>query len=287
MKSNVHSRRSFAKRFSLGAAGLAFARFSAASGRTVKRFPLTETIKFGVASYSLRTLSRQEAIAAMQELGVSYISVKSFHLPYEDTSEELGAGRKQFEAAGIRIVSGGVITFRRDVDEDVQKYFDYARYCGMPMMIISTTAEILPRIESFVKKYDIKVAIHNHGPEDENFPAPADALSVIKDMDPRIGVCVDVGHTSRTGTDVVAAIADAGDRLLDVHIKDLRDLMEQHSDCIVGEGAMPVADIFRQLQNMQYDGYVNLEYEIDADFPIPGMKLSFAYMRGVLAGLAG
>jgi len=199
----------------------------------------------------------------------------------------LGAGRKQFEAAGIRIVSGGVITFRRDVDEDVQKYFDYARYCGMPMMIISTTAEILPRIESFVKKYDIKVAIHNHGPEDENFPAPADALSVIKDMDPRIGVCVDVGHTSRTGTDVVAAIADAGDRLLDVHIKDLRDLMEQHSDCIVGEGAMPVADIFRQLQNMQYDGYVNLEYEIDADFPIPGMKLSFAYMRGVLAGLAG
>jgi hypothetical protein len=28
-----------------------------------------------------------------------------------------------------------------------------------------------------------------------------------------------------------------------------------------------------------------LEYEINADNPVPGMEKSFAYMRGVLAGM--
>jgi sugar phosphate isomerase/epimerase len=104
-------------------------------------------------------------------------------------------------------------------------------------------------------------------------------------MDPRMGVCLDVGHTTRTGIDIIEAMNLSGDRLLDVHIKDLRDLKVKESQCIVGEGAMPIARIFEQLEKMSYPGYVNLEYEIDADNPLPGMKQSFAYMRGVLAGL--
>jgi sugar phosphate isomerase/epimerase len=71
-----------------------------------------------------------------------------------------------------------------------------------------------------------------------------------------------------------------------MHIKDLRDLKAKDSQCIVGEGVIPIPDIFRRLIAMRYSGYVNLEYEIDADDPLPGMKQSFAYMRGVLAGLA-
>jgi sugar phosphate isomerase/epimerase len=155
----------------------------------------------------------------------------------------------------------------------------------MPLMVIAPTPATLPRIERFVEEYGIQVAIHNHGPEDPYFPGPQDALPVIRDMDPRVGVCLDVGHTTRTGIDIVEAIGLSGDRLLDVHIKDLRDLKVKESQCIVGEGAMPIARIFEQLEKMSYPGYVNLEYEIDAENPLPGMKQSFAYMRGVLAGL--
>ncbi len=108
----------------------------------------------------------------------------------------------------------------------------------------------------------------------------------MRKLDARIGLCIDVGHTVRTGTDVVRAIADAGPRLLDMHMKDLRDLTAKGSQCIVGEGAIPIAGIFRQLGTMGYRGYVNLEYEIDPDAPLPGMRQSFAYMRGALAGLA-
>ncbi|MGH9341190.1 MAG: sugar phosphate isomerase/epimerase family protein [Acidobacteriota bacterium] len=247
----------------------------------------SEDVKLGVASYSVRNFPRAEAIRMIQDLETPYVNIKEFHLPYKSTPAELAAGRKEFEDAGLKIVGGGTISLRKDDDDDIRYYFEYAKACGMPLMVVAPTQQTMPRVEKFVKEYDIKVAIHNHGPEDEYFPRPHDALAVVKDMDPRCGLCIDVGHTARTGVDVVESIALAGDRLLDMHIKDLRDLMAKDSQCIVGQGAMPVADIFRQLKKMNYQGYVNIEYEINADDPLPGMEQSLAYMRGVLAGLRG
>ena len=244
------------------------------------------TLNLGIASYSLRNFPRDKAIEMVKALGTPYVNFKSVHLPFELSPDQLAAARREIEAAGLVIVGGGVITFDEDSDPGVEKYFAYAKAAGMPLVAIHTDPKLLPRIERFAKQYDIKVAIHNHGPEDKHFPSPYDALPHVKKLDARIGLCIDVGHTVRTGTDVVRAIADAGPRLLDMHMKDLRDLTAKGSQCIVGEGAIPIADIFRQLGAMSYRGYVNLEYEIDADAPLPGMKQSFAYMRGALAGLA-
>ncbi len=281
-------RRTFLKTAAVGAAGAAvglpaIARGVVPSGAAA----LTAgTLKLGVASYSLRNFPRQQAIEMVKALRTPFINIKSFHLPYELSPAELAAGRREFEAAGLQIVGGGTITFQRDTDEEVRQYFEYAKHSGMPLMVVTGAPEILPRVERFAKQYDIKVAIHNHGPEDRFYPSPYDALRYVRTMDPRMGLCIDIGHTVRTGTDVVQSIADAGPRLLDLHIKDLRDLRDRESQCIVGEGAIPIAAIFRQLLAMNYPGYANLEYEIHPDDPLPGMQRSFAYMRGVLAGLA-
>ncbi len=284
MTDRHRSRRDFVEALAVGTAGLAVAP-SLAGG--VARAPATVsgTIKLGVASYSLRELTRADAIAAIQALLSRYVNIKSFHLPYESTPTDLAAGRKAFEDAGLAIVGGGVITLQEDDDDDIRSYFEYAKAAGMPLMVIAPTPTTMPRIERFVREYDIKVAIHNHGPEDAYFPGPRDALPIIRDMDPRVGLCVDLGHTTRTGVDIVEALAEAGDRVLDIHAKDLKDLMARDSQCIVGEGAMPMREIFRQLAAMNYVGYVNLEYEIDAANPLPGMQRSFAYMRGLLRGL--
>jgi sugar phosphate isomerase/epimerase len=243
--------------------------------------------KLGIATYSLREFQRGLAIRMIRQLGISYASVKEFHLPYRLSPEELAAAAKEFERGGVTITSGGVVYFTKDEDSDVRRYFDYARTAGMPMLIIMPTHQVLPRIERFVKEYNIAVAIHNHGPEDKQFPTPEAALKAVSGMDPRVGVCIDVGHTARAGVNPVEAIRAAGPRLLDVHIKDLRNFHERGSDVPVGDGAMPIVAIFQELRKMNYRGFVNLEYEIDADNPIPGMSKSIAYMRGVLAGLRG
>ncbi len=285
-------RRTFLKFAALGAAGAALTELGTANTIVAQQVkPIIDStagydgLKLGVASYSLRNFSRQQAIEMTKALGTQYINLKSVHLPYDASPAEIAAARQEIEAAGLQIVGGGLITFEIDTDDGVRKYFDYAKAAGMPVIVGTCKPGVLPRIEKFVKQYNIKLAIHNHGPGDENFPSPYDALRAVKGMDARMGLCIDLGHTVRTGTDVVRAVADAGPRLIDMHAKDLRDLKVMESQCIVGEGKIPIAEVFRQLETIGYPGYINLEYEIDAQDPMPGMKQSFAYMRGVLAGL--
>jgi sugar phosphate isomerase/epimerase len=241
-----------------------------------------DKIRLGVASYSLRNLKRPQAIEAVKACGVSYVNIKpDAHLPYTLSADQLAAGRKEFEDAGLKIVGCGNNSIGSE--KQIASLFEYAKAGGFSLLVIAPKPELLPAIEAAVKQSGIAVAIHNHGPEDKMFPAPSDALKLIKDMDPRVGLCIDVGHTTRAGKDVVQEIADAGARVLDMHMKDLKDLMNKNSQCPVGDGKMPVAEIFKQLVKQNYAGYVNLEYEIEANDPVPGMKKSFDFMKKVAA----
>jgi sugar phosphate isomerase/epimerase len=241
--------------------------------------------KLGVASYSLRKLSRADAIKALEALKVQYINIKDFHAPLTSAPQELAQAKKDFESSGIKIIGVGNVSFAKDDEGEMRRNFEYAKMLGAPVIVMAPTAVTAPKIEKFVKEYNIKAAIHNHGPEDKHFPAPSDVLKVVKGMDQRMGLCVDIGHTTRTGADILSAIKETGPRLHDMHVKDLSNLMDKNSQVAVGDGAMPIASIFRLLQKMGYKGGVMLEYEINADNPVPGMQKSFAYMRGVLAGM--
>lgn len=256
-----------------------------AAASCLPSFAAEEKIRLGVASYSLRKFKRAQAIAMVKACETSYINIKSVHLPLSLSPDQLAEGRKEFDDAGLKVVGSG--NNGLGSEKDIAELFEYARAARFPLLVIAPKPSLLPKIEEAVKKSGIPVAIHNHGPEDKEFPAPSDALRLIKDMDPRVGLCVDVGHTTRTGKDVVKEIADAGPRVLDMHIKDLRDLMDKKSQVPVGDGKMPVREIFAQLIKQSYGGYVNLEYEIDENDPLPGMKKSFAYMRKIAEEVSG
>ena len=234
----------------------------------------------------MRKFPRAEAIQIIKRLGLRYVNIKSYHLPLDSTPDQIREARKEFEDAGLIIVGGGNIEFRTDDERDMRHKFDYARLAGMPLIVCAPTKITLPKLEKFVQEYDIKIAVHNHGPKD-NFPAPQDALKILRDMDPRCGVCVDVGHTAEAHVDPVEAIRASGARLLDVHIKDMRVFGDVNTLCDVGDGVLPIPAIFSELHKMNYTASVNLEYEINENDPFPGMSRSYAYMFGVLAGLKG
>jgi sugar phosphate isomerase/epimerase len=242
-------------------------------------------IELGVASYSFRKFSRTQAIQMLKELGTPYLNVKSFHLPLNSSPEEIDAAKKEFADAGVIIVGIGNVDFQKDDEADIKSKFEYAKRLGAPLIVCAPTHVTFPKLGKFVEEYNIRIAVHNHGPEDKNFPTPQSVLAVVKDMDPRCGLCIDVGHTARTGADVVQSIAEAGTRLLDMHVKDLANMSAKESQVAAGEGKMPFPEIFRQLIKMNYHGAVNLEYEINEENPMPGMQKSFSYMRGVLAGI--
>jgi sugar phosphate isomerase/epimerase len=269
------------------AAGIAGWSAAGAPSAFAKIEPAPWGIKLGVATYSLRSFDRAKAIEMIKALQTPWVSIKEFHLKYVLSPDELAKGRKEFEDAGLKIMSGGNVDLKSPDPAVLKKSFEYAKGAGMKMMVCAPMHENLKTLEGLAKEYDISLAIHNHGPEDKHFPSPKTVLDAIKGMDRHMGLCMDIGHSTRTGTDVVKAAAEAGSRLIDVHVKDLRDLMDKNSQCDVGDGAMPFPALFKQLKKMNYQGCVNLEYEINAKDPLPGMQRSFSYMRGVLAGLAG
>jgi sugar phosphate isomerase/epimerase len=249
-------------------------------------------IRLGVASYSLRSFDRTKAIEMLKALHIEYISIKDVHLKQTIPAAEIEAGAKEFRDAGIKIMSGGNVDMKETTVEDMRKHFEYAKHAGMPMMVCAPTPENVKVVEALAKEYNIKCAIHNHGPEDKHFPTPESVLKAVKNLDPRVGLCMDVGHSARAGADVVKSIADAGTRLLDMHVKDLSTFTQKAGQkpgdlqVDVGDGVMPFPGIFKQLKKMGYKGCVNLEYEIHDKDPLPGMQRSFSYLRGVLAGLA-
>jgi sugar phosphate isomerase/epimerase len=241
-------------------------------------------IRLGLASYTFRNFSRAQLIVFMKQLNILELNAKDVkdHLPM-NPQEEAGA-LADYAAAGITLHAAGAIYFTKDEDEDVRSKFEYCKRAGISVIVAGDPApETLPRIEKFVKEYDIRFAIHNHGPEDKLWHSPLNVLSAVKRMDPRIGCCIDVGHTARAGVDIVQAIHEAGPRLFNVHMKDLTNFDNKESQVAVGEGMMPVRKMFEALIAIKYPGFVDLEYEIHPDDPMPGVIASFAYMRRVLS----
>ncbi|MBV8672018.1 MAG: sugar phosphate isomerase/epimerase [Acidobacteriaceae bacterium] len=244
-------------------------------------------IRLGMASYTFRNFDRARVIEFMKELNLANLNAKDVgdHLPFSPPGATQQAV-EDYTSKGIRLTAVGTVYFPKNDDDDIRPKFDYAKRAGVGVIVAGDPApDTLPRIEKFVNEYDIRIAIHNHGPEDKLWHSPMDVLKAVGSMDPRMGCCIDVGHTARAGTDVVEAIKAAGPRLFDVHMKDLTDFHSKESQVSVGDGIMPVRGIFEALIAIRYKGYVDLEYEVHADDPMPGVTQSIAYMRGVLAGM--
>ena len=243
-------------------------------------------VRLGICSYTFRNFTRAQMLGYLKQLNLTDLNVKDTkdHLPMDPTLEAQALA--DYAAAGIKLHAAGAIYFPKNDEADIRGKFEYAKRAGIGVIVAGDpTPDSLKWIERFVKEYDIKIAIHNHGPEDKFFPSPFDVLKAIKDLDPRIGFCIDVGHAARANANLVEAIHATGPRLYDMHIKDLANFTSRESQVAVGAGILPIHDIFKALIDIKYPGFVDLEYEINGDNPMPGVIESMAYMRGVLAGM--
>jgi sugar phosphate isomerase/epimerase len=285
-RKNTVSRRDFIRSSSVFATAFAIPSVILASSQAPPYAEKAAPIQLGLASYTFRNFNRAQMIGFMKQLNVFALNAKDVkdHLPMDAQQE--AAALADYAAAGIKLHAAGAVYFAKNDDADIRAKFEYCKRAAIEVIVAGDpTPETLPRIEKFVKEYNTRIAIHNHGPEDKLWPSPLDVLKAVNGMDPRIGCCIDVGHTVRAGTDVVQAIQEAGPRLLNVHMKDLTSFESKESQVAVGGGIIPVRKMFEALIATKYRGFVDLEYEIHPDDPIPGVIASFAYMRGVLAGM--
>lgn len=238
-------------------------------------------LKVGVASYSLRKMPLDAAIKAIRRVGLNYVSIKDSHLAMKSTPEQRREVTKKFKDAGITPLSCGVI-YMENNEANIRAAFEYAKDATIPTIVCAPHPDSFPILDKMVKEYDIRLAIHNHGPGDKLYPSPYDALKLAEPFDARIGLCIDVGHTARTGVDPAEAIVKCRARLYDMHFKDLNSSQPKGSPVEVGRGVLNIKAMLKAAIEIQFAHHLGFEYEKDADDPLPGLAESVGYVHGVL-----
>ncbi len=286
-RSSAQSRRGVLR---LGASAAALSTLGHFASRTPAQEPARAArdpwlgLKMGIATYTFSKLPLDAAIAGVKRVDLRYASIKDAHLPLKSTKEERQAVAKKFYDAGITLLSCGVIT-PADDEGSIRNMFEYARDAGIPTIVCKPSRKSLPVLDRFVKETGLKVAIHNHGPEDKVWPSPLDAWVAIQSLDERIGVCIDVGHTARCGVDPVEAIRKCAPRLYDLHIKDIAVASGNSRPVELGRGVLDLRGILDALLDIKYAGHLGLEFEKNLNDPIPGTAESIGYLKGVLSGM--
>ncbi|HEY3372421.1 MAG TPA: TIM barrel protein [Prolixibacteraceae bacterium] len=274
------NRRNFLKLSGLGMAAVALPGISQAMpspAKNIKSLP----IRLGLASYTLRKMNLDDALAVCQRLDLKQISLKDFHLKLNSSDAEIAEAVKKCKDAGVNLGSGGVIYMKSEADVDAA--FEYARKAGMNMIIGVPNHDMLPYAEKKVKEYNIRLAVHNHGPGDLVYPSCESAYVLIKNMDPRMGLCLDIGHTQRIGRDPSADLKDYFERIFEIHMKDVSTSDSNGKAIEIGHGVIDIPRFLKTVIKLKFPGIISFEYEKEDKDPVPGLAESLGYVRGVLA----
>ncbi len=281
------SRRDLLKASALTAAALPFLNHETEAAQNGAATDPWRGLKIGVATYTFREFPIEQTIKGVQRAGMKYVSIKNVknHVDLSHTTEERKQRAQMFRDAGLVPLSVGNVGMRGS-DAEIRKGFEYAKDVGVPTIVCSPRRDAIPLLDQLVKEFDIKLAIHNHGPEDKGyFPSPYDAMELISKYDKRIGLCIDVGHTARAGVDPAESIIKCKDRLYDVHLKDISALGNSNTPIEGGRGILNLKAILQALIKIKYQGLAGYEYEKDGKDPLPGLVETIGYTRGLLAGL--
>ena len=275
------NRRKFLKAAGIGIAAATVSGLANASVSQSEKKIGKIDFELGVASYSVRKFSQEEALDMTLRCGMKRICFKSMHLPLDSDKETIKKAVALCEEKGVALYGGGVIYMKSK--EQVDQAFEYAKTAGMEMIVGVPNHELLKYVEGKVKESDIKLAIHNHGPGDKLYPSAESAYNLIKDMDKRMGLCIDIGHTKRINRDPEQDLKDFFDRVFDVHIKDVTKAAKAGKTVIIGRGIIDFPSFLEAVVKLGYKGTLALEYEAEGDDPLPGMMESFGYIKGILA----
>lgn len=240
-----------------------------------------EPFRIGMAGYTFVRFDVDKTLETLRATDVHYLCIKDFHLPLNSTDEQIAAFHARLAASDVTGYAVGPIYMKTEAEAD--RAFDYARRVGVKLIVGVPNVELLPYIEQKVKEYDVRYAIHLHGPDIALYPDADDVWMHTKDLDPRIGMCLDIGHDVRNGKDPVADLRKYHSRIFDIHIKDVTAPTKAGYSLEIGRGVIDFPAFVRALRDVGYSGVCSLEHEKDMDAPFAGISESIGYFRGVVA----
>jgi len=278
---------SFSRRqFLAASAGVASASFSLAAlpclAADEKDADPYAGLPMGIQSYSLRKFNLTEALRHIQGLGLHYVEFYSAHFDPAASSEKIAEMKSVLAKAKLKINAHGVNGFGKDHAAN-RKVFQFAKAAGFRNITADPAPESFDSLDKLVEEFDIRIAIHNHGPG-HRYDGLASVQKAVKDHHKHIGACVDTGHVLRSAEDPVKWIAELGPRVFALHIKDVAEHKDRTHDVVIGKGHLDVEGMFRGLKKISFptDGSLSIEYESNPDNPVADIAECLAVARGVI-----
>lgn len=275
----MSSRRNFIQKSVLGIAGTAVLPLLGNAHATAGS-DKEGSLQTGMAGFTFAKFDVEKSIAMMKRVSVSNLSIKDFHLPLDSSPEQIQSVLSQFKEGGINVYAVGVIYMK--TKEAVDQAFEYAKKVGVSLIVGVPNPELIDYAEEKVKSSNIRLAIHNHGPEDKLYPSPKNVYDQIKNRDERVGLCIDIGHSTRAGQDPAKAVLEYSKRVFDLHIKDVSAAVREGKAIELGRGVIDFPALVKALEKIKYKGFCSLEFEKDMTDPLPGIAESAGYFRGVV-----
>jgi sugar phosphate isomerase/epimerase len=237
----------------------------------------------GAQSYSLRNFNTLEAVRHLQGMDLHFVEFYSKHLDPAATDEQIESTKKLLAEAEITLNAHGVNGFTRDHAAN-RRLFEFARRAGIRNITANPEPDSFDSLDKLVAEYDIRIAIHNHGPG-ALYDKIDDVKRAVDGRHKWIGACVDTGHFIRSKEDPVKAVHELGPRVFALHVKDEAKQEANSHNVVIGTGHLDVVELFRALRKIQFpaDGSLSLEYEANPDNPIDDMKQCLEVAREAIA----
>ncbi|MDR1584469.1 MAG: sugar phosphate isomerase/epimerase [Prevotellaceae bacterium] len=247
----------------------------------VKKAKAKDLFKVSMAGYSFAKFGLAQSLKMLQRIDVHYLCIKDFHLPLNSSEKQIAAFHEKLKEANVTGYGVGPIYMNSELEVD--NAFEYAKKVGVNLIVGVPLHELLPYVDKKVKEYNMNYAIHLHGPDMPNkYPDADDVWKHVKDLDPRVGMCLDVGHDTRNGKNPVADLKKYHARVFDIHIKDVTEASKAGQTCEMGRGVIDIPAFVRMLRKVKYNGACSLEFEKDMTDPLAGLAESIGYFKGVI-----
>lgn len=239
----------------------------------------------GIQSWCFRGFSEHaELIEGLHSCGVDRLEICPVHFD-PVANPEYSSVLKTYADAGITISVFGLHWFNDD-EAVARKVFDFAEVAGFPTITADLGGGGLAVVEKLCGEYNKKVAIHNHGRRH-----PLGSVAALERLFSKatmnVGLCLDTAWMLDSGEDPLEIAAKFQDRLYGIHIKDfIFDRAGKPVDVIVGEGNLDLDGLAAYLTDIEYDGYLTLEYEGDVEDPVPALKQCVDAIRAAFAKIS-
>lgn len=240
-------------------------------------------LNVGIQLYSLRGYPVDEALRHAREIGFRYVEFYPGMYPLNSTAEQIAAMNTKLADLGLTISAHGVNGFGADAVAN-RKVFEFAKAAGIRILGADPAPEAFASLDELVKEFDIRIAIHNHGPK-HRYNKVIDVLRAIEKHDERIGACADLGHFIRSSENPVEVIRLLKGRLYGVHLKDFKEKQEKTQGVILGKGHLDVPAVFAALEQIKFpaDAALSLEYEENPKNPLADIRECLDVARSALA----